>query len=373
LIESIRAVANDDAERSLADFAFTADQLWPRPAPARVWHCPSLIPASAVTLFQANGGDGKSLLGAQLAVATVLGRLWLGQQVRRGNVLFLSCEDDRAEVHRRLEAIAHHYDSDLDELTGLKVLDLTGHNAVLAAPDRTGRLTPTDRWYELDQVAQAWEPALLIIDNLADTFAGEENSRAHARQFIGYLTGLARRTGAAVLLIGHPSLSGIASGSGSSGSTAWNNSVRSRLYLTRPAGDEAPALTPDARILTVKKSNYGPGSSEIRLTWRAGVFVADEAASAAPAGLSAQIAHNRIDRTFLDLLAAYDAQGRHVSHVPSANYAPALFAREQEAKGATKAGLAAAMNRLFAAGEIVVAITGPPSRQRHHIARKGEE
>jgi hypothetical protein len=46
------------------------------------------------------------------------------------------------------------------------------------------------------------------------------------------LRGLALETSSTALLLAHPSLSGMASGSGTSGSTAWSNSVRSRLYLT---------------------------------------------------------------------------------------------------------------------------------------------
>ncbi|MDP6385061.1 MAG: hypothetical protein QGI93_02590, partial [Planctomycetota bacterium] len=47
-------------------------------------------------------------------------------------------------------------------------------------------------------------------------------------------------------------------GSGFSGSTAWNNSVRSRLYLTKPKlgdDDQADHRTPE-RLLRAMKSNY---------------------------------------------------------------------------------------------------------------------
>jgi hypothetical protein len=76
---------------------------------------------------------------------------------------------------------------------------------------------------------------------------GNENDRAQARQFIGMLRGLAIRHECAVLLLSHPSVAGIASGGGSSGSTAWNNSVRSRLYLSRVVGNDGFEANPDAR------------------------------------------------------------------------------------------------------------------------------
>lgn len=356
--------------------AFTADELAGSPAPFRPWHVKNMVPIKAVTLLQGDGGTGKSLLALQLAVSTVLGRPWLGQEVRRGNVLYLSAEDDRDEVHRRLEAITLDHGVDLADLPGLKVLDMTGRDSILAAADRTGRLLATDLWEELEQLIAQWEPVLIAIDNLADVFAGEENSRPHARQFVSQLQGCAGRSNAAVLLIGHPSLAGIASGSGSSGSTAWNNSVRSRLYLTRPGGSEDGFTSPDVRVLTVKKANYAPSSVELRLRWQAGAFVADQADGDAPTSLDAQVAQNRVDKTFLDLLTRYASQGRTVSDQKGANYAPTEFAKDPQANGITKSGFAAAMNRLFAHDLIAVEIVGPASRRRRQLvtaAPKGVE
>ena len=76
-----------------------------------------------------------------------------------------------------------------------------------------------------------------------------------------------------ILLLGHPSVAGKASGSGYSGSTAWNNAVRSRMYLTRPeegAGDE--------RILTRGKANYASSGDEtaVRLFFADGVLHAQQ-------------------------------------------------------------------------------------------------
>ena len=76
-------------------------------------------------------------------------------------------------------------------------------------------------------------PSLLILDTLADLFGGDEIKRPHSRQFIGLLRGLAIEFRLTIDLLSHPSQSGMASGAGASGSTAWSNSVRSRLYLER--------------------------------------------------------------------------------------------------------------------------------------------
>src|SRR5258707_15601177 len=85
----------------------------------------------------------------------------------------------------------------------------------------------------------------------------------------------------AVLLLSHPSMSGMNSGTGAAGSTAWHNAVRSRLYLTRPvrkpsnlSGDTPDDEgDPDERVLKTMKSNYGAIGGKISLRWDRGVFV----------------------------------------------------------------------------------------------------
>lgn len=353
---------------ALTGLAFTADSLAAEPVPRRVWHVESLIPSRVVTLLQGDGGTGKSILALQLAVATVTGQRWLSQEVRPGNVVYLSAEDDRGELHRRLDAICTDYGIDLGELTGLKILDVTGVDSVLGAADRQGRLLPTDRWRELEQIARAWEPVLIVLDNLADIFAGEENSRPQARQFIAQLQGCAARQNASLLLLGHPSLAGMASGTGSSGSTAWNNSVRSRLYLERPKidGEAGPS---DARVLSVKKANYSPTGLELRLRWSAGVFKADDDAGPLR-GIDAEMAELKIEQTFLRLLDMFTAQGRNVTDTAGRGYAPAEFAREPTADGVTSRGFDAAMRRLFASGEIGIEEYGSPSKRRRRLVRR---
>lgn len=354
----------------LEQLAFTADTLSGQEIPTRPWHVETLVPSRVVTLLQGDGGTGKSILALQLAVATVTGRKWLGQDVRRGNALYLSAEDDRGELHRRLDGICIDLGIGFDDLPGLKIVDVTGADAVLAAADRTGRLLPTARWQEFERLTEAWEPTLIVVDNLADVFAGEENSRPQARQFIAQLQGCAARCDASLMLLGHPSLAGMASGTGSSGSTAWNNSVRSRLYLERPKldGELGP---PDARVLSVKKANYAPSGLELRLRWSAGVFKADDDTGPLR-GIDAQIAERALEQTFLRLLDEYEAQGRRVSDMPSSRYAPTVFARDPSAKGATRRGLEAAMNRLFTAGEIHVEMVGRASKQARRLARKAD-
>ena len=67
------------------------------------------------------------------------------------------------------------------------------------------------------------------------------------------------------ILLEHPSIAGMSSGSGTSGSTGWNNSARSRLYF------EADDKDKNARVLKFMKSNYGPKGEPMRLIYRKGL------------------------------------------------------------------------------------------------------
>lgn len=343
---------------------FRASAFAGRPIPPRQWFVDGLIPAAAPTIISADGGTGKSRLVLQAAVATVTGKGWLAWSVKQGPVIYLSAEDSEDEVHRRLHEACLFYDVGLEDLTDLHVWDLTTDDPALALQEDGDRLKPTPRWEQLCAEAEAIRPAMIALDSLADVFGGNEISRQQARQFIGMLRGLAIRTGAAIVIIAHPSLSGMSSGSGSSGSTHWHNSVRSRLYLTR-SGDGVDA-DPDLLTLSLKKSNYARAIPDLRIRSKIGGFIVEDQGLAS---FDMGAAQGRVDRLFLELMAAYEAEGRSLSDSTGRNFAPYLFAQDGRAKGTTKTGFVGAMNRLFAAGQIRVETVGTGSHQRRKLVR----
>ena len=342
---------------------FTAADLAGKAVPPREWLAPDLIPAGTVTLLSGDGGTGKSLIALQLAAACALGGKWLGRAVTAGQALFVSAEDDEAELHRRLWDVVQAEGADLSDLDQLTLRSLAGEDALLAAVDaRSGVLRRSDLFRELDAFLADLRPVVLVLDTLADLFPGNENDRTQARQFVGLLRGLAMRHNSAVVLLSHPSLSGMLTGAGTSGSTGWRNSVRSQLYLHRVLqGDEEP--NPDARVLSTMKANYGPTGAEIALTWRDGVFVADEAET----GVDRMARRSRADRVFLKLLGLLKEQGRQVNGSGGQTYAPSVFASHPDSEGVTKAAFRDAMERLLQSGRIVNVETGRASKRRSHL------
>ncbi len=346
---------------------YSAASLKGKAIPPREWLVQGLVPQKTVTLFSGDGGTGKSLLALQLAIAVAAQTAWISKPVNTGRAIFLSAEDDDDELHRRLDDILKAQGRDYDDLSGLTLRSLAGEDALLAVETQIA-LMQSALFDELDKRAAVENPALIVIDTLADVYPANENDRAKVRQFLGILRGLAIKRKCAVLLLGHPSLTGLNSGSGTSGSTAWNNSVRSRLYLSR-ISDNGYEADPDARVLSTKKANYGRTGGQINVKWEAGVFVAE----AQPTGLDALAAGARGERVFLKLLDTHTAQGRYVSASPCPTYAPTQFASHPEAEGFSKRALKSAMDALFGRGQIVVANHGKGAKARSHIARKGPE
>ena len=179
-----------------------------------------------VTMLGGEGAIGKSMLLMQLSGAVVLGKDWIGTLPEPGPVLYMSCEEDDREClpphgGRRTALSARLAQEMIDH--GLRVLSFAGKDAILAQPDRNGIMRPTPLFERLRRDALQLRPKLIVLDTVADVFAGKEIDRAQTRQFITLLRGLAIDTGAAVVMSAHPSLTGISTDTGLSGNTGWHN------------------------------------------------------------------------------------------------------------------------------------------------------
>lgn len=339
-----------------------------KPVPEREWLVQDLIPMKTVTLLSGDGGTGKSLLALQLAIAAATERGWMGLAVKEGTTITLSAEDDDDELHRRIADIVRAQGDSMADLGRFIYRSMAGEDALLASLDPSGKLIPSPLYERIDKAMSESGPVLLILDTSADLFPGNENDRAQVRQFIGLLKRLAIKHRCAVVLLSHPSLTGISSGTGLSGSTAWHNSVRSRLFMERLTvkdGFEAVEDDPDRRVLRGKKANHARNGAELYMTWQHGVFVPDKAET----GLDAKASAAKAERIFLRLLGEFAKEGRFVKSAKAQGYAPKVFASSGRAEGLTRQSLHAAMERLFAKGEIIEARggDGPPSKHTLRI------
>ena len=242
-----------------------------RPVPERKWLLDGVIPMGAVTLLSGDGGNGKSLMALQLAASVASGTAWLGRDVRCGKALFLSAEDPEDELHRRMVDVANAQALSLDGYEGnLLVCSLVDGDPILAELDKTKVLKPSALYKKLLKTVRAEKPDLVVLDTLANFFPGNENDRAQVMRFVNMIKAIAAK-GCAVVVLAHPSKNGLQSGAGDSGSTAWNNGVRSRLYLDKIV-ENAKETNPNRRRISQKKNNYGPTDFAIAVEWAAGTY-----------------------------------------------------------------------------------------------------
>jgi len=237
----------------------------PSAPPQFIWD--GYMPRGVVSLFAAHGGTGKSTIALMLGVCTALGRPLFGVATVQCKTLFVSLEDSAYIVRHRVAFICQTWGinpSELEEM--LLIVDGTENPELFAADGRNGGST-TPTYQELEDIVRVTDIGLLIVDNASDAFGGDEIQRRQVRAFIRALVEVARLKNCAVLLLSHVDKTtsrGRKSegGEGYSGSTAWHNSARSRLFMT---SSEDGLLT-----LEHQKSNLGKCHEPITLVWPKG-------------------------------------------------------------------------------------------------------
>lgn len=202
-----------------------------------------------------------------LSVCLALGRDFCGLPAKRSKVLFYSAEDGADILRYRLHRICASLDARPADLDGwLHVLDMSDADPVMyhkRGGGMGGEFTPTYRG--LREQVDVLGVDVLVVDNASDVYDASEVNRGRVREFIRGLRALVRHRGGVVILLAHVD-KGTAKGStdaeGYSGSTAWHNSVRSRLFLS----------TTDKLVkVEHQKSNHGPKADPLVFRWTEGV------------------------------------------------------------------------------------------------------
>lgn len=340
------------------------------PTPDRDWAVIDRIPLRQTNLFSGEGGSGKSSVSLHLCCAHVLGRDWLGSLPEPGPAIFLDAEDDEKEIHIRLASIARHYGVSYDDLRrdGLHLMSFVGRDAVLATVDRNGKVEPTALYGQILEAAGDIKPKMIGIASSANVFAGKESDRGQVQQFVGLTTRLAIVANGSVQLISHPSLTGISSDSGLSGSTQWHNAVRSRMYMKGVKAEDGEQPDDDLRELVFRKNQYGPLAHRIVLKYADGMFLPVPGM----ASLDRLAQQARAQQVFVDLLQRFTRENRNVSANPGRGYAPSAFVGEAEAKAAhlNSRDLKDAMRQLFHDEKIWNQPYGRASNQHYRLAIK---
>lgn len=341
--EPVVALPVDDATTATALPTICAASFVGMDIPKRLWAVEEWLPSKAVTLMAGGGGTGKSLMVQQWLAAISIGMPFLGMQtVKATPTLYITCEDDTDEAHRRMVDIAAALGVNLAAFTDTHLLSRSGEAGNEIGTYNDKRVLELSAFYSsIEATIIALKPGVIALDNVAHLYTGNENVRSEVTQFINALVKIAIKYGIAVILVGHPAK---AEGSQYSGSTGWENAVRSRLFLERPEGEDMDTVE---RVMVRGKSNYAGIGAKVSMAWDKGAFINPDDLPQ-PDMSDPHSSAGVMNERFLDCLAERTKQQIAVSTSPYARtYAPRNFAKMPTAKKATVRELEAAMERLL--------------------------
>ncbi len=164
------------------------------------WLWPGRIARGKVSMIAGHPGLGKSQITISLAAIVSTGGLWPVDRTKaeRGNVIFLSAEDEPSDTIRpRLEAAG----ADLDRIYMLDAVRIEGDNGEAT---QRGFSLKTDLSRLGAMLGEIGDVALIIIDPITAYMGGvETHYNADVRAALAPLSDLAADHGAAVVCVSH--------------------------------------------------------------------------------------------------------------------------------------------------------------------------
>jgi RecA-family ATPase len=337
-------------------------ELATRKAPPRKWILPDWIPAHCVTLLHGYGGVGKSLLAQQIGTAAAFEHELLGGTAHACPVLGWFGEDDHDELWRRQEAINVALGINMVDLEGkLFWRPCPGDDITLFKASNESDFAPTPMLKELREQIGDLKAKLVILDSATQIAALPEISRPLVTRCLQMLNRLCLEFSTTIQLLGHNNRQG-----DYSGSSAWENRVRSRMHLKRESIDGG-----ERTIIARPKANYAALEEGIELRWCEGAFqCVDQRCEDYGAQLDRQMREGAAEQAFLNALDQLTKQQRPMSASPKAggSYAPTMIIKARLNAGPAPRGnldevngnsapfskreLEEAMERLFKAGKI---------------------
>jgi len=349
-----RAIDAKAAEFGAIDWSMLAG----RTPPERSWYIQDWL-GPAPTLCSGGGGIGKSLLWQTIATSLASGREFLGATTAPLRVLYYACEDDANEIWRRQVAICEHLGLAMTDLGALEILPRLGLDNTLLDLEY-GKPTFTAEFLLLREAVNDLRTDVLVLDNVGQTYGGNENDRHQATLFVNGVLGMVRGRSFAPVFLGHVSR---AAGSEFSGSAAWENACRMRWYMGHTLPDQKPdddePVDTGLVYLAKRKANYTERDYR-RLRYRNGLLVPEDGSRPIGQGYRDDLA----ERVVLKAMAKLKAAGiQPTDGKTSGDYLPKQILAKGFAEDHSKRELTAAMHRLMAAGRIRRAEVGQYSNR----------
>jgi AAA domain len=270
--------------------------------------------------------------------------------------LILSTEDDIEIMQRRIEGICAAQDIDIACLKDLLLEDCTDERDCIIAKSKGDELIFTNIYDLIADKIRAERADTVIFDGVMSFYGGREISRVQVQMFARRMAALCKKLEVTSIILAHPSLTGMSSDSGYSGSTQWHNGFRSRLYMKTAHDDDCNEI----KILETRKQNYAACDQKLELIWDGCGF------SPVSAELKAQneretdvTVHSYITKLVADETAA----GRHVAPPGKANNnVVAMLLKGGPLSVWSKEKIQKSVDRLERLGCLPRENYGPPSR-----------
>jgi AAA domain len=187
------------------------------------WIVTDWMPRGDVTSLYGRGGAGKSFLAQLLGSCVQFGKPFLGLEIEPCQVLGVFCEDGWDDLLWRQQKIDRALEISWRDGRFPLWISRRGKVNALMTFEHGGLPRMTPLFAAIREKAKRIGARLIILDNVAHLYAGDEISRHEVTTFLNMFAGLAEEINGAVLLIGHPPA---IEGKEYSGSTAWVNQVR---------------------------------------------------------------------------------------------------------------------------------------------------
>ncbi len=168
----------------------------------RQWLLGTLLMRGELTVLASAGGVGKTALAIAAALACMTGREdILGHYVfQKVNVAFLTLEDDRAELERRIAAAMIAHGIKPEDIEGkLLIYSARERPFLLAAVDDDGEFIPCPDADALEAEIANHDIGLVVVDPLVKAHRAIENSNEHMDKLASLIIDMGSRTNAAML------------------------------------------------------------------------------------------------------------------------------------------------------------------------------
>ena len=252
----------------------------------------NMIPFGKITGLGGEDGTGKSRLLLQLAVGVSSTAVWagLGIPVATGPVIFYTVEETSRDMRSRLIKLARALQIDVS-LDNLHIIAMGAEETAVLGAEERGQVKKTKLFGKLAREIGRIKPVLIAIDPLAEVFDGDEIKRNLVKKFVGLLRPMIADRRTAIVMSYHPSMTGLANRTGSSGSTGWRAAYRGNIWIEKDADDD-PTVDTGNRTLHVMKVTEGTPNQKINLRFaEGGVLVReDELESGGPMNVADVVA-----------------------------------------------------------------------------------